>query len=61
MKWIRVSERLPDKRTGVLMYANGILYAGDYYSKGEWWSEDTEGGYIVEDVTHWMLAPDPPE
>lgn len=58
MRWIPVSESLPDDSKAVLIYVDGEPWTG-YLESGEW-------SYICGDplggrVTHWMPFPDGPE
>jgi hypothetical protein len=70
-KWIPVSERLPEHESNVLVAAKRD---GEYVVKEmlfvDWskppepprpeWCDDC-GGEDVENVTHWMPLPEPPE
>ncbi len=72
--WIKVEDRLPEKRKAVLVYAPEMnepictMYFDPDDSAaefGEWVSDCTpdRGGWnsmTAEDVTHWMPLPDPP-
>jgi len=74
-KWIKVEDRMPDKRKAVLVYAPGMnepicmMYYdpdSDSADLGEWVSEPSgpgRGGWYsmsANDVTHWMPLPEPP-
>ena len=64
MKWIKCSERTPNLKIDVLVIdTSGDIYMGwfDHSSSdtGDWYSMIT--GYILNDITHWMVLPDPPE
>lgn len=59
MKWIPVTERLPIKGTNVLIYSKrGGRAEGELCEDG-WWQY--RWCCKVEDVTHWMPIPEPPE
>lgn len=63
--WISVNERLPDVETGtdVLVYDRYVgICTGRYVGAGIW--ELLLGSWrdvYLDDVTHWMPLPDPPE
>jgi len=61
MKWISVKDRLPTNKDHVgYPYDGGNIRSDVYYCDGVWsrevcrWEEEVN-------VTHWMLAPNPPE
>lgn len=60
-RWTPVEERLPEKKTQVLVYSGNFapfmevaFYDGLWFSA---WDGETE----IVDVTHWMPLPEPPE
>lgn len=74
-EWIKVEDRLPEKRKAVLVYApemnepiTTMYYDPDSDSDefGEWVSEPSGPSRFVwssfgaGDVTHWMPLPEPP-
>ncbi len=66
MKWTSVKEQMPPKDTLVLCY-----YYAKYIETMEYWFDDEitgkaqfcncSGGGMIDDVTHWMPLPKPPE
>jgi hypothetical protein len=68
MGWISVEDRLPDgsvDETWVLVCADGAMNCMAY-SKGKWkrWAckeSDPLFNIRVDNITHWMPLPDPPE
>ena len=70
MKWISVKDRLPDKKDGVLIYADGVITCATISIKADgslWPRGHGFGGYEweydfeYEDVTHWMELPEAPK
>ena len=74
MKWISVSERLPDEGENVLLYCDHPMYINDdhripyftgFLDRGEWYSASDyyeEAIFMeVQFVTHWMPLPQPPK
>ena len=69
IKWISVTERLPEKGIDVLCFISGIVgtlasYAEvfTYIGDGKW--EDSAGNWNYGDIlniTHWMPLPEPPK
>ena len=57
MKWISVEDRLPKNVSNILGYGNGMIYWMFYNSNGNWCLENEH----VENITHWMPLPKPPE
>lgn len=62
MNWISVNERLPDDDITVLIYMPGnkcgeTVWIG-YHDADEWYEPE---GLCVDEVTHWMELPEPPE
>ena len=57
MKWIPVTERLPEKNTAVIVSDdNGIVFQALYaYDGWDLW----EGNEVF--ITHWMPLPPPPK
>jgi hypothetical protein len=56
-RWIPVSERLPDKSGGYLIFNCGCENAYFDFKDGSW---ETETMFNVE-PTHWQPLPPPPE
>ena len=56
--WIPVSERLPNKGDEVLVYNGDYIESVEYINNDFWMTMD-DGE--VENVTHWMPLPAPPE
>ena len=61
--WISVEERLPEIGMACIIYTSdhinelhitGAVWCGDFF-----YDQDHETGEL-EDVTHWMLSPEPP-
>ena len=58
-KWISVEDRLPEDDDSNYIVWNGIyINIAIYWGDGRWWPA---GGYIVNDITHWMPLPKPPK
>jgi len=66
MEWISVEERLPEEGQNVLFYfeVTGVevghytLINDVHYGKGNQFYN--KGGFLTDDVTHWMPLPAPP-
>ena len=61
MRWIPVTERLPEEGVEVLVTHWGFLYIAKYevFSDGVGrWSECVEGR-LIDEVTAWMPLPEP--
>ena len=60
MKWIPVTERLPEKKGNYLGFTGSAFMVGYYKGNAVWWiwSKDVEG---VDLFTHWMPLPEPPK
>lgn len=68
MEWIKIASKSPPRRRLILFYAydeiqNGYCVRYGRYMDGEYESYETDGEarYKENEVTHWMLAPLPPE
>lgn len=64
MKWISVSDRLPEYEDEVLIwFHNCPVEIGLYNQKNEFHEEDywTCKEYMEIDVSHWMPLPEPPK
>lgn len=59
MRWIPVSERLPEDGQTVLVYTGYEIMIRRYESLGRVFREGTHGG--IGPVTHWMPLPEPPK
>ena len=55
-KWIPVAERLPRKRSNILVTDFNSVVEAYYYSDGNWWDLL---GTELKGVTAWMLTPKP--
>ncbi len=56
LRWIPVTERLPDNERVICFYKTpdgGCVDLGFYGKK--------RGGWTIKGATHWMPLPDPPE
>lgn len=59
-RWIPVSERMPDHTNTVIVGdEHGVWFANRENKLAGWW--DTCGGGMMENVTHWMPLPEPPQ
>ena len=62
MKWIPVTERLPENKKCVLMYsADGGVAEGVYEESRKRWVQWRWSVLDVPSVTHWMPLPEPPK
>ena len=70
MEWISIEDRLPDDCQDVLIYCSGFPVIGAYltftlddlplcWRVNDW--DESELEYRLEEVTHWMALPKPPE
>ena len=62
VRWIPVSERLPEYQQRVLFFSERISL-GVHSEKARYWATDgyTYPGDWYDTVTHWMPLPQPPE
>ena len=62
VRWIPVSERLPEYQQRVLFFSERISL-GVHSEKARYWATDgyTYPGDWYNTVTHWMTLPQPPE
>ncbi len=61
-EWVSVEDRMPDERVEVLITVitdNGVFVDIAWRENGGW--NDPLGGWSNDDVTHWMLLPEPPQ
>lgn len=62
-KWVKVSDRLPDDESTVLVHSKGYTWIADVDDDGQFYPD--EWGYgreiIADEITHWMHLPSPPE
>ena len=70
MKWISVEEQLPPPLQDVLAKPKHFLAVNGYINSAGKWTQNTDWVQIqgdatisaeLDDVTHWMPLPDPPE
>jgi len=54
VEWISIKDRLPTEMTACLVWAHG--YASDYIEISVY----QKNTFLVDNVTHWMLLPEPP-
>lgn len=58
-EWISVKKRLPEEWEPVLGAIGTIVEVVIYIGNGKWrvtWNHDA-----IDEITHWMPLPDPPE
>lgn len=69
LKWIPVTERLPEYHKEVLTRSK-MGTSGHHYSMAKLWMIDDELGWVFDDgfepqdiaeITHWMPLPEPPK
>lgn len=71
MKWIPVTERMPEPNVDVLIWGPAFTWSdvGEWIPEQDdiyghldagWWTVDAYDGRIKGEVTHWMHYPDPP-
>lgn len=67
VKWIPVTERLPEnKQTVLAIRKDGSMFIGyylTYIDTGRWhiWTARNSTKQITQIVTHWMPLPEPPK
>ena len=61
MKWIPVTERLPEQNTRVIGFMAWKGITAIEYQHGKWYSIDHLQSLPNEAVTHWMPIPEPPK
>jgi hypothetical protein len=67
MKWIKITDRLPESEGEILIYVNGYCTLGKYNISKKIFQEfapnmfETMEWLKLENVTHWMPLPNPPE
>ncbi len=61
MKWIPVTEMLPEQNTRVIGFMAWKGITAIEYQHGKWYSTDHLQSLPNEAVTHWMPLPEPPE
>ena len=65
VKWIPVTERLPENLTSVIVHRkDGGIFTWEYFNTSptdECWIDDSMNVYSFYDVTHWMPLPEPPK
>ena len=63
-EWVSVKDRLPDKTCYVIAYGRGKYYVCKFSSRyNAFNANDTDCGdfYKIDDITHWIPLPEPPE
>lgn len=58
-EWISVKDRMPEPHTNVLFFGRYGFFIGWYSHLMKKWRSDEYGE--VQEVTHWMPLPNPPE
>ena len=61
MEWIKCSEKMPEDRSGVLLWDADLeeVISGHYSHKTQLFYHH---GYLIEnEITHWCMPPQPPE
>ena len=58
LKWIPVTERLPEVWKDALVYRADGNFSIEFRCLSDGWSFDND---IMEEVTHWMPLPEPPK
>lgn len=60
--WVSAGERLPENMADVLMWRSKwkIAEAGTFRNGCFWVYDEIGDSYKADDVTHWMLTPEPP-
>ena len=62
MKWIPVTDRLPEDSRGVILCTRSRIVGVGFYDKNTRnWVQNYSGGGIFIAVTHWMPLPEPPK
>ncbi|MEM7877433.1 DUF551 domain-containing protein [Morganella morganii] len=61
MKWIKCSEKMPEDRSGVLLWDADLeeVISGHYSHKTQLFYH--HGHLIENEITHWCMPPQPPE
>lgn len=62
--WISVEDRLPNEGANVLVYIpfrGSHLHYVSYMESGLWYVPTMYGRSSLNDITHWMPLPQPPE
>lgn len=60
-KWISVKDRLPKDGECVIVYDTREDYIGMWEFSGVAWYNDDYNPLSIDEVTHWMPLPEPPE
>jgi len=64
VRWIPVTERLPEARDFYLATTGNAVYYCDYLAgANQWWAivDCVDDELLTENVTHWMPLPEPPK
>ena len=61
LKWIPVTERLPEENETVLVCGEDGVEPGVFYGKSGFWTYDLYEQDPIFGVTHWMPLPQPPK
>ncbi|EGT3609844.1 DUF551 domain-containing protein [Morganella morganii] len=61
MKWIKCSEKMPEDRSGVLLWDADLeeVISGHYSHKTQLFYH--HGHLIENEITHWCMPPRPPQ
>lgn len=62
-EWVSVRDRLPEIGVEVLVYDCGFMgvWSLNKTDQGVFWEDGHGDQYSVDEVTHWMPLPEPPE
>lgn len=61
VRWIPVTERLPEEYTTILVCGEDGVEPGNFSSKSGFWTCDAYEADLIMGVTHWMPLPEPPK
>jgi hypothetical protein len=59
MRWVPVTERLPEESQRVLFTYPATVSAGQYMD-GDFWEPEGHDTVVIRGVTHWTPLPAPP-
>lgn len=60
-EWVSVKDRLPKEGECVIVYDTRVDYIGMWEFSGVAWYNDDYNPLGIDEVTHWMPAPQPPK